>query len=232
MATKVVDERSASKPAASLDGPGFGPPLETEPRSSKKAKLLWVFGVTAVILMAIVILVAFKIYQNKVKAEQAFQADQATFAQVETDMATAYQAIVDKVGKPDSTKITKNCSHVSQVIGQGDLHCGVKYEMAYRETDYDYSNEHASQLQLAILSTNRYKVANNSTIPLKSSLNSNTWGFYSTLYTTINVSCGLHFQFGDLSLTGSSDLRTRGMGALYLFECDQVMQKPVYTLND
>jgi len=83
--------------------------------SKKPKKLEIILGVLVVVIVAASALLIYHNHQNQEKRDQAYNADKAKFAQVETDMQKALKTELLK----------KSCSHVSLKFEEGELYCSI-----------------------------------------------------------------------------------------------------------
>ena len=122
-----------------------------------------VYAALLVILVAIAGF-AYHHHSQAAKQEQAYQADKATFAKVETDMKAAYDAIVAQVGKPDVAHTNvKSCGYTARKFEKGDLRCGDDYNLGYLSLSYPIAFDHLATMQGLILKGGSFSVASGST---------------------------------------------------------------------
>jgi hypothetical protein len=130
---------------------------------------------------------------------QAYQADKATFAKVETDMKTAYAAIVAEVGVPDvEQKDNKSCSHTARKFEVGTLRCSVSYRFAYNVETINVANSKLAQLEKSLDKGVLTVEPNSSKI-----MSSQTTTLY-LRYSRPNIACRTNYYYGKPSVNTSN----------------------------
>ncbi len=170
-------------------------------------------------------------YHDHQQKEQAYQADKDRFAQIETDMKTAYDAMVAAAGVPDVSKQTKTCSHVSLKFKQGRLNCGVSYEFGYPISSYSDAINLTSKLKTAVISTPTFSSKNSVLENDRLDANNQTQSDVTIPFATKSrSSCDIYFSLINPGSDQFYDSINSAHVAKYIFGCSSDMDMPIYPL--
>lgn len=84
-----------------------------------------------IVLLIVVLYFSGRTVLHYVQTQITYRQDKVRFAQTESDMNDAYNAIVKAVGKPYETKISKGCAYGALKYARGPLGCGIGYSLIY-----------------------------------------------------------------------------------------------------
>jgi hypothetical protein len=123
---------------------------------TKNIRFVWFLGVAALII------VGFLVYQYI-----STQLNKRDFQQARAAIDTIYADIVARVGQPDNSKRTNDCSRPSEEFTQGPLSCSVGTDFIYGVDNEQQANQLFKQIQAIIAA---HPELFKSTKPLSSSI--------------------------------------------------------------
>ena len=200
----------------------------TRPANSKKPKKLKIIlGVLVVAIVAASALLIYHNHQNQEKRDQAYNADKAKFAQVETDMQKAYDAIIQATGKPDKEEHSKSCSRTSLKFKKGELWCGVYYKFSFVSSESNMTSDKTSVILGALKKSN----FGNNPQKIVGATQINGIDYFGVDLIKNDFSlCALKVEYG-----GSRLLQYQSQepyAANFNFECRKQVIKSVYSLEE
>jgi hypothetical protein len=186
------------------------------PQSTRRPKFRKFFIILALVIIAIAGAAAFFYHRHQAQ-EQAYQADKARFAKVETDMKTAYDAMVSAAGVPDVSSSSKNCGRPNLKYAEGHLSCDITYTFAYAENSLDTAYLHTKNAQDALVNTEKFKLVSTATAE---DINSSKKQALSIGFMNEQgITCNLEFNFNKPQFyEGYKDIKTIYF-SLYQFRC-------------
>jgi len=164
---------------------------------------------------------------NRQQAQEAtLAADKARFAQVETDMAKTYAAIIASTGKPDVEKQFKNCSYIELKFEKGPLVCSVSYNFTFG-ADAQQAAALVGNVDSALESASNLKPATH----LASSFDAGDPEQMAAtdLQGAGPMTCKLSYELG-ITLDVDKKVIENPRSTFFRLNCSQNVQYPIYTL--
>lgn len=199
------------------------PPL---PKRSVKT-VVWV--VLGVLLLVVIAGIAYQRQQADKRAEAAYQADRASFAQVEKDMAAAYNQMTAN-DKPVKEEYSRQCSRISQKLNDGPIVCSVTYVYSYDLGDVKQALTRTETFR-KVLEANKFTQKGSTRLDDITGINTPFYEDSTSVGADYalegqDVSCKLSFGPGD-EFFGFEE-----QYSAYELQCDKFADRPVYTFVD
>lgn len=193
------------------------------PRKRSVKTVIWL--VLGALLLVVIAGLVYQRQQSDKRAEAAYQADKASFAQVEKDMAAAY-AQMTATDKPVKEEYSRQCSRISQKLNDGPIVCSVTYALSYAPNSYDQTINRAVRFEQSLKAQNFVTINGSSVTEISSSdpnFGSLLGGWTDYKISSFDGGCKV-----ELTQIGSSFKFDPGSESTYLFECSKFADKPVY----
>lgn len=199
-----------------------------QPKSRKKPPLI----LLALLVVVAVIggVTAYANYRNDQQQEkQAFVADKARFAKVETDMAAAYVAMITAAGKPETETVIKTCSHIAAKFENGPLRCAVLYKFTLLYMDIGHVKDDLILRERSLMKTGKFvKTADSNNVDDIEETFSNKRALELSYLHNEHMGCKLTVSPKDYNLLVSNKV----INWDYILSCRGGATAPVYPLAE
>ncbi len=209
----------------------------TQKKSSSAPRRLPKKAVIGIILIVVIATIGFALLgyrtQNeKRQAQETLDADKASFAKVEVEMARAYESMVAAAGKPDKAYNDTGCGRTNVKFAEGGLFCNITYTFAFSETSSESAYTHIRTIQNVLEKNRSFKV---NTARDSESLDRTSNGAQSLdlgLGKLHELSCNLYWTFRKPENSEDFNSISSQYFSLYQFRCSQGVGLPVYPLAE
>lgn len=210
------------------------PVTARRPRGRQLPPQAVIFVIVALVVgISLLAVVGYRNQETKKQSEAAaaLAADKATFAQIESDMAATYQAIIAAAGNPDEESYDKGCGRVNLKFAEGSITCSVVYTFAYAETNVTTADNRVVKLS----NSRKEGVVSNFTTTNYATFRTTNEGSQ-TIRLELNhdnpSSCYIRISYGDPANYEGYKIINADKFSLYSFICENVVEQPVYTLAE